>query len=216
MNTRTSFAILAVAGLMAATPAVGTAHALDNATVSGTTAATKTKILRTSDEIMLALKAMRAARLAILDGAPDRAKEFVGEAIKNLKEAQADADVLTVETKQSADASDTYVPFETSMSLAEGFMPADDDIEKIKEAQDYLVKGDEMKAAEVLNLADVDVVVTAALLPINGSVKHAEEAVNFITGESYYEANLALKAIEDSVVVDTYPADTVPMQGEAG
>ena len=120
---------------------------------------------------------------------------------------------MSVETKQADAAADDYVPFDTSVALAEDFKPTNAQIEKIKEANEHFAQGQQKKAAEILKLADVGMVVNAAFLPINGSVTHVDDAARLIAEGSYYEANLALKAVEDSAVLETYTAEAIPAQG---
>lgn len=48
-------------------------------------------------------------------------------------------------------------------------------------------------------------------LNINQAVK-GDDATKMIGEGKYYEANLALKAAEDSVVIETYAIDAVPQR----
>ncbi|MEO8224165.1 MAG: hypothetical protein ABI661_05125 [Gammaproteobacteria bacterium] len=63
----------------------------------------------------------------------------------------------------------------------------------------------EKEAVEVLKAANVDLTVAAVLLPMNASQAHVKDA-----------ANLALKAVEDSVIINSYSIDSLPMQGKKG
>ena len=42
------------------------------------------------------------------------------------------------------------------------------------------------------------------------------DAVKLMGEKKYYEANLALKAVEDSIIVERYDVDGVPVQGKKG
>ncbi|WP_116134966.1 YfdX family protein [Tropicimonas sp. IMCC34043] len=230
MRTRTKLAALGVVSALAVAPVLNAAHAAgtvapvktDTATAQ-TPAATTTastdqaaKILQTSDEILGAMHDVRAARLAIYNGEVDQAKSMTEKAASALQMARNDASSISVQTAKATEAGDAYLPFDTSISFAEGFQPTADKAGKIQEANQQLASGDQQKAVETLRLADVDIVVNAALLPVNASLEHVDAAAKLIADGSYYQANLALKAVEDAVVLDTYAIDGIPVQGAAG
>ena len=43
---------------------------------------------------------------------------------------------------------------------------------------------------------------------------HLQDASALLSQGKYFEANLALKMIEDGVIVDTFEIDTIPEQGD--
>ena len=51
---------------------------------------------------------------------------------------------------------------------------------------------------------------------VDAAAAHVRKAVALIGEQKFYEANLALKAVEDAVTVETYTAGALPTQGEAG
>jgi hypothetical protein len=99
------------------------------------------------------------------------------------------------------------------MGLAEDFVPSQDNAATLQQASDHLAKGDQKQAAEVLKSANIDVTVTAAMVPVDRSMTRARDAMNLIRDGKYYEANLALKDIEDSILVEAYAVDAIPAQG---
>ncbi len=234
MKTRTKIGMLTAAGLIAAaqlsTPAFAdepaaapVQHAANVATATEkekkpeTETETKNnRILRSSEEAFQALRDAQAARLAIFNGEPTVATELTAAAFKNLKAAAADGENLAVDTKKAKSNGDHYIPIDTSMALTEGYEPTETKAEKLKEANQHIAKSDEKKAAEVLKLANIDITLRSALLPIDASIRHATDAVKLLEEKHYYEANLALKAIEDSIVVDYFGIEAVPAQGKAG
>ncbi len=171
------------------------------------------ELLRSSDEAYQALRDVHAARLAIFNGKPDIADQHIAAASEQLKAAAADAKGLAIDTAKAKSNDDSYIPIDISMSLSEGFVPTDVKTEKIKQANEHIAKGDEKKAVEVLKLADIDVTIAAALLPIDASVRHVSDAVDLMAKKQYYEANLALLAIENSVLIESFGIDSVPAQG---
>jgi len=227
MKISSNIAALAIAGLLASTSLQAVSWAADSGTGATTapksdavaqTTATINKdaqVLRTSDDLYRALREVRAARLAIFDGDSDTAKSMIDDVNKDLKAARMSASDFAVKNRKSGDNGDQYLPFDMSIGLAEGFQPTDEKVSKVKEANAHIANGDQKKAIETLKLANIDIVYNAALLPINVSVQHAADAAKLASDGSYYEANLALKAIEDSIIVDSYGAGFMPNQGES-
>jgi Ser-tRNA(Ala) deacylase AlaX len=116
-------------------------------------------------------------------------------------------------TQKQVDDKDAYIPFDTSMALAEGFVPDEAKQAALTKANTHLEKGEKANAVEALKLANIDVSVSAAMIPAAISLKHVEDAVKLLSEKKYYEANLALKAVEDSVLVETYDINAIPAQG---
>lgn len=109
-----------------------------------------------------------------------------------------------------------YVPFDVQIALSETFKPDQTNIADLKAAREHIQKGDQKAAAETLRQANIDVKVSAAMVPVDTALQHLGDAVKFIGEKKFYEANLALKAVEDAVKVENYSPDTVPTQGKAG
>ncbi|MCG6860682.1 MAG: YfdX family protein, partial [Chromatiaceae bacterium] len=65
-------------------------------------------------------------------------------------------------------------------------------------------------AIEALKLAEIDVAVTASMIPVKFAKEHIDQAAKLVGERKYYEANLALKAVDDEVVVQTFAIDAVP------
>jgi hypothetical protein len=173
-------------------------------------------IINTVDEAYKALREVRAARLAIFNGSTDEAMKLTTEAQKNLLSAQSQMSQFSVQTKKAVAAGEAYIPFDTSMSLSEGFKPTAEKQTHIAKANEHIAKGESKQAVEVLKAANIDVTLSAALIPATASVGHVDSALALMKENKFYEANLALKAIEDSVVLDSYSVDAIPVQGAAG
>ncbi len=159
------------------------------------------------DEANVALRDIQMARIAIFNGEPDKARTLVVGAVDNLTTAQSNAKTFTVPTAKSKSAGDDYIPFDSTISLAEGFKPTDEKAATVAKANEHLATGDSVTAVETLKAANIDVTISAALIPINTSLGHTKDAANLINEGKYYEANLALKAVEDSVIIDAYSVD---------
>jgi hypothetical protein len=71
-------------------------------------------------------------------------------------------------------------------------------------------KGETKKAIETLKVNGIDVAMTAELLPVQSAKTHIEDAAKLIGEGKYYEANLALKAVENSVVTEMFDTGAMP------
>lgn len=170
-------------------------------------------LLKTVDEAYKAMREVRAARLAIFNGQVDVATNLVKDAATDMQAAQASLPTHAIKGRKAPDAEDAYLPIDASMTLAEGFVPSAEKQATIDEANQHLANGDGEKAAEVLKLAKIDVTISTALIPAKAGLAHIQDAAKLMGEQKYYEANLALKAAESLVVIDSYSLDAVPRQG---
>ncbi len=65
---------------------------------------------------------------------------------------------------------------------------------------------------EQLKLADVDAVFVAGLAPLDASTSGIEKAAQLIDQGQYYQANQALKHVEDGVRLDALHITGIPQQ----
>lgn len=203
-----------VVPLASMSPVSAADTALKDAVATASEAAADREIIQTVDEAYRALREIRAARLAIFNGAPDQAVNFATEAATNLEQLQTVAESFAVETAKSDNGrADVYVPFDASLALSEGFVPTHEKQETLKAANGHLAKGDHKKAVETLRLANIDVTVSAMLIPVKASLHHVQVAAKLIGEKKFYQANLALKAVEDAIIVESYSVDEIPKQG---
>jgi len=232
MNTKSRILTTAMAALLATTPIIGAsyAHAANAAKAPAEqTSAQETKavdaqlnaaedkaIIKTMDEAYSALREIHAARLAIFNGSPDAAAKMVKTAQADLQTANDKMKDFQVDKITPTLKDDAYVPFDTSLALTEGFKPTPEKQASLKTANEHLAKGDSKKAVDELKLANIDVTISGAFLPAKASLSHVTDAANLISKQQYYEANLALKAVEDSIVMQSFNIDEVPVQGATG
>lgn len=233
MKTSNQFVVAALAGLMATTSlggsaayAAGTeatapAQATD-ATATEATAeaqapyATQEELLKTADEALATLTHVRAARLAIMDNDAEVAKAEITEATNVLTQGEVDLKALRVADTEKPDAEREYLPFDMSMTLADEYKPTEESETALKKAKDLMQSGDKDKAVDVLRGASVDINISAALLPEASSMESLKKASEQIDSKDYFDANLTLKSIEDSVIVRTFGLNAIPAQGANG
>ena len=218
MNTKTKLASLFLTSAIATTPfvAMNGAYATESNTTATAVEVVETanqSIIKTVDEAYNGMREIHAARLAIFNGDIETATQYVSNAEKEFSMAEKSITDYQIKTKSPSDTNDAFIPFDVKIGLSEGFVPTEDKQPHIVKANEHLKKGEQQQAIEVLRLANIEVTVSAALLPAQTSINHIKDAVNLINDNKFYEANLALKAVEDSVILDYYSIDAIPLQG---
>ena len=218
MNTKTKLASLILSTAIITSPAmiINSAYATESDTTTESTEAVEAvdqSIIKTVAEAYNGMREIHAARLAIFNGDIETAIQYVNNAEKEFSVAEKSITDFQIKTKSPSDNTDAFIPFDMKIELSEGFVPSEDKHSHIVKANEHLKKGEQHQAIEVLRLANIEVTVSAALLPAKTSINHVKDAVNLINDSKFYEANLALKAVEDSVILDYYSIDAIPVQG---
>jgi hypothetical protein len=160
-----------------------------------------------------AYEQVRQARRDLFDGRTDDAIAEMRAAQSSLIVAKAEAPTFATntQTKVMGKVVDTTkdsftaqsVPLGGDLVLAENFQLSERHQPAMAQARQHLAKGDQKSAVQALKAGAIDVAYNRQWLPIAGTEKNLGKAINMATSKKYYEANLALKAIEDGVQVDT-------------
>ncbi|TNF18285.1 MAG: YfdX family protein [Rhodobacteraceae bacterium] len=224
MTTRNKLLATTLAGLMAASPigAIGAfaADAVETAAAAEATAQapykTQQGLLKTADAALATLANARQARLALLDNQIDVARTHIADATRALTEGESDLQALRIAGSGDTEAGPDYLPFDLSMALSESFRATGDTRAALEKANGLMQAGDKDAAIDVLRVASIDVNISAALLPEASSMDHLKQAAALIDQEDYFAANLALKEIEDSVLVRSFGINAIPQQGDLG
>jgi hypothetical protein len=196
-----------VAPIFAAdTPSEGTGAPADEQAANETA---DKDFVKVSEDALMTMRNVRSARLAIFNGMPENAQTHVDAAVARVAATVRDAERFELDTKEPI-TDDRYVPFDASLTVMDNFVPSAANAKHIAKANEHLHKGEKKEALEVLKLGEIDVAVTASLVPLNLAKENIEEAAKLVDEGKYYEANLALKAVEDAVVVDTFAVDALP------
>ena len=167
-------------------------------------------LIKVSEDATLTMQNVRGARLAIFNGVPAKAQVYADAAASRVVAALQDVDKYALDIKQPAQEGEEYVPMNASLGVVEGFVPDESKMKHIAKANEHLHKGETKKAVEVLKLGAIDVALSTELVPLKSAKSHIDEAVRLIGDGKYYEANLALKALEDAVVIETFAVDAIP------
>ena len=191
-----------------------TAKVTDHAVSASTPAAVpNTAIPQLSQMGYDTMRAVRGARIAIFNGDVANALKLVTTAQADIKLAEKDAGIVGPDHKfvmkdvggigSNDENRDRVVPIDGQIVLADNFVATPEKAAALKKANEHIGKGEHQKAAEVLKLASVDVSFSRVMMPLEVTQNHIDTAMNLIANKQYYEANLALKAAEDGIKVDT-------------
>ena len=107
-----------------------------------------------------------------------------------------------------------YLPIDLSIGVAEGYLIPEDRTSALAQANAAFLQGDRRTATRILRDASIDVIVQASTIPAQKSLDNLKQADELMGQEKFYEANVALKAIEDSVTNRSFALDAMPRQGQ--
>jgi len=175
---------------------------------------TQDSFLKTADEALEAVTQVHSARLALFNNEPDAAADHVRAAKSALTDTESDLSALLMRDFTLVDTENNYLPFDMSMSLTEDFDATEENKLALQRAYGLFESAEPEDAIEVLRVAEIDVRVSAAMLPFEATLTRLDDALGNIGDKDYFDANLDLKAIEDSVIVNTFSIDAVPQQGD--
>ena len=180
-------------------------------------------LMKVSKDGFLAMRAVRAARIAIFNGEPKVAVEIMGKAKDALDAASKDesmfvSDMKTLAGKKAAHGTTTaaaapattWIPIDGQISLADTYVATPEKKEHIAKANEHFKSGRAKEAVEELRLGEIDVTYSRVMMPLTATKKCLADAMQLADEHKYYEANLSLKAAEDGVVVDSVGLADVP------
>jgi len=203
---------------------VGT-QAAEKADKASSTAAAKLApadqaLLKFSEAGNSAMREIRSARFAMFNGEPKVAMKEMEAAQSLLKQAEKEAPTFDVKTTMLVDGKVVgkteqkqeamKIPFDGQLLLADNFVVTPEKKAHIDKANEHFKKGDHSKALEELRLGEIDINYSRAWMPITLTKAHLATAIKLAGDSKYYEANLALKAIDDSVTVDSVTLRDMP------
>jgi soluble cytochrome b562 len=96
------------------------------------------------------------------------------------------------------------------MTLGEDYTATPEKSAGVSKANEQLKKGDHEKAMETLKLANVDVSFVTEVAPLEKTTSGIDQAVHLLNEGKYYEANQALKSVEDGFRFDVTDIDSAP------
>ena len=171
--------------------------------------AAEEELVKVSDDAKISLRDLDNARLAIFHGDTDQAQTYVDAAKTRIDVARSEEKKYALDIK-APKASDWYVPYNATFTVMDTFKPTNDKAKNIAKANKYLRKGKQKEAMETLKLSKIDVAISTGLLPVKFAQENIVKASNLVREGKYYQANLALKQVDDAVIIQTYGIDDVP------
>lgn len=228
-------ATIAVAAALAVAALLPLARAADGKPAATTTAATPATVaprpaaatattddaakavLRYSQAGQDAIDDVRFARLDLFDGNTGLAMKDMRAAQKSLTIAKAEAPSFATSTQVKVQGKvvgvdkDRFtadlVPVDGDLVLADHMLQPPRHESLLARARKYLSKGDKAGAIDTLRQSDVAVTYQRRWIPLADSAKRLDQAISLASQHKYYEANLALKEIEDHMLTDTVDVD---------
>jgi hypothetical protein len=229
--TKLSTCAIALALSLGASTAFATADLPANQTTAGQTAANQ-DFGKLSRDGSMAIRDVRLARLAIFDGQPDKAKTYIDEAQTAINKAKTDDTIFTkaeadlkapAGVSQPGPANSTpnttpikWIPVDGSMTVGEDYVATPEKSAGIAKANAQLKTGNSKQAMETLKLADINVSYVLEVAPADKTASGINQAAQLIGAGKYYEANQALKSVEDGLRIDVTDVNAVPKKGTAG
>ncbi len=157
-----------------------------------------------SEDSFNAMRDIRMARIAIFEGETQNATRFVSQANQSLTAVDKAA------AQQTAQVKDDLLPIDGQIVVADNFIDTPVKRQHIGKANEHLKKGQPEKAQDELRLAEVDASFSRVLMPVDATRRHLNAAETLLKSDRFYEANLALKAAEDGLLVDTVAMSDLP------
>lgn len=178
-----------------------------------------------SDEGKSALRDIEAARLAIFSGDPKLAIEMITKAKTGVAKAELEAPSFMIKpsamgvggapTAKPETTKAEMVPVDGQLVLADDFVATPEKQTHIANANEHFKNGKHEEALKELRLADVEVMYDRLWLPLASTYKRLDQASKLMDEHKYYEANLALKGIGDSLTIETIVLTGAPKKAEA-
>lgn len=212
--------VLALAAISLPALSQTAAGAADKAAAKAKATAQDRDMLKLSQDGFMAMRAVRAARIAIFNGNPQTARDALVSARTSLDAASKEAPVFIVDVKtgsngkivsdnKSVDRMD-LIPIDGQVVLADSFVATPEKKSHIDKANEHFAKSRGKDATEELRLAEVDASFSRVLMPIEATSRHVGEASSLLAAQKFYEANLALKAAEDGLRMDSVMLSDAP------
>lgn len=166
----------------------------------------------------MAIRDIRTARLAIFDGRTKEAKTDIERAKTALAKAKTGDTVFTKaeaalkappgttqpapDKTQPSSTPVTWIPVDGGLTLGEDFVATPGKTSGVANANARLKKGEHKQAMETLRMAGIDVSFVMEIAPLDKTVSGVDKAEQLIDAGKFYEADQALKSVEDGLRFD--------------
>lgn len=157
-----------------------------------------------------AVNTIQQAREDLFEGMIDESQKLLESANNLLKSDSIEWALYTKTPTKTQDIKgkeilkdEQYIIINSSLTLAEDFIPNDEQQMKLQEAGKKFNDGDEKGGIEAFQSANVTLNEMIILLPLKSAQAALETARNQYKNKQYFEANLTLKGIVESLVADS-------------
>ena len=174
--------------------------------------ATQDGMLRSAEGALEALMDIHAAQVALKSEDTAKARTSLASAITAFDASEKAWNDLTIKDTEDPANPERFLPFDVSMSLGERFVPTPEAGKALRTANSQIQTGAQDQALATLRLADVDVTVSAAMLPIVATADSLESAQSALDQGDSAAAAKALAGIERSIIVGGFAIDGIPAQ----
>jgi hypothetical protein len=182
---------------------------------ASTSKAVAKDFLKLSDDGLSALNNVHAARIAIYNGDTDAAQSYIQKA--QTLTATADKDATTLDKVAKLDTKDKtasdgtrFLPINAQISVQDDYALKPTESGHLQKAKAAMQQGDNKAAIEHASLIDQAVSYTYVAVPYDQLKSNIDKAAQDMKDQKYHQANLALKSVEDSVVIDQMIVDGTP------
>ena len=169
-----------------------------------------------------AFRELGMARMAIFDGKSDEAQKDIKAAAASLQAATTDdtafvkdeADLKapkgTTQQSRATSGKVQWLPIDGAMTIGEDYVDSAGKAAGVAKANEQMKSGDQAHALETLKLAGLDVSFDEAVAPLKKSVDGVNQAEQLADAGKFYEANQALKSVQDGIRFDEQDFVAVP------
>lgn len=171
------------------------------------------QLMKFSKEGNRAVREIGAARIAIFNGEIKAAIRLMDKAKADVAVAAGTAAVYSVKATitengrlvamEAGQIKAGRVPVDGQIVLPDEFADTPEKMARIAKADEAFRTGNQMQAIDELRRGDIDVRFNRLMMPLVPTQQRLDEAMKLAQRGKCYEANLALKAIEDSLVLET-------------
>lgn len=189
--------------------------------IAAKTGPNREAVLKFSEDGNGALRDIEAARLAIFSSDPKTVLGLITSARAEIAKAEKTAATITAKSStatagsQAAPAKMAMIPVDGQLVIKDDFVSTPEKQAHIANANKNIKNGNHPEALKELHLGDVEIIYNRLWMPVARTYKHLDQATKLIGEQKYYEANLALKAIDDSLTIESVALSEVPKKADA-
>lgn len=169
-------------------------------------------LVKVSEDALISMEDVYGARLAIFNGSPEQAQLFADAAVSRIGAAVKDAEKFAVDIK-APDTADRYVPYSSNLTVLDSYDVQIPSAKNTIHSNRHHQRRIQANTRKQIKLDEVDVALSTRLIPVKFAQAQIVQAAKLISDGKYYEANLALKALDDATVLHSFAVDMTPKSG---